>query len=199
MSISSVSGTPSPTTGGLVAFRYGHHPQAFVLPKAATSPTSADSSSGHANQPASTVAATLTQLGLTPLPAGLSAALAAIPASDGSDETAAQDETSLASQSQPRQAQQQVQQYKDVAATFSDVTKALNANSSSASSLAGSSNPVSTVMQDLWSSLGASSATFSAATSSTVPNLPTFLQTMAQSLGESGISGLHGVFVDAVV
>ncbi|WP_333681181.1 hypothetical protein [Dyella sp.] len=76
-----------------------------------------------------------------------------------------------------------------MAASSSNLAQALSAtHASGASSLP-------TVLQGLWTSLGSSSVD---ASSGSMPSLPSFLNTLARNLSESGVTGLRGVFVDTV-
>ncbi|RDS79226.1 hypothetical protein DWU98_18920 [Dyella monticola] len=100
---------------------------------------------------------------------------------------------------QAPKAQQQVQQYRNVASAFSNLAQALEANSYSTASAAGGSSNLTAVFKNLWTSLGASSEAPADASSTALPSLQSFTQTLAQNIGESGISGLRGLFVDAVV
>jgi ABC-type transporter Mla subunit MlaD len=198
MTISSVSGTPSQAVSGLAALRYTHHKGASGGSKTLL-PVATGSSSDNANQLASAVAAAMAQLGLTITPTTLStAALTATPA-NGLDDGAAKNDALPAALPQQQKAQQQVQQYRNVASTFSNLAQALDSNSNTALYASSGSSNLTTVFQNLWSSLGASSGTLADASGSAIPSLPSFLQTLAQNFGESGISGLRGVFVDTVV
>lgn len=197
MSISSISSTQSQPVSGLIAPLYPRHKKglsestvpAFIAPT--------DSSTNNASQLAAAVAAALTQLGLTAAPNAISVAATAVTATSGSSDTDAKGNAPLAQQP-PQKGLQQVQQYRNVASTFSNLAQALASSSSNVSSTSSGSSNLTTVFQNLWTSLGASSATSSDSSSSTIPSLQSFLQTVAQNLSESGISGLRGVFVDTV-
>lgn len=105
----------------------------------------------------------------------------------------------FASLSRQLQGSQQIQQYRNMASPFSNLAEALSSSSSTASSNSSGDSGFTAVFQNLWTSLSSSAATSSDAARSTIPSLPSFLQTLARNFSESGISGLHGVFVDTVV
>lgn len=142
----------------------------------------ADSSTAAAEPLASAIASALTQLGLIP----------SANATSGASNTATTSDTPYASLTTRQNATQPIQQYRSMASSFSNLAQALSANTSSTAS-GGSSLP--TVFQSLWTSLGASSVD---ASSGAMPSLPSFLNTLARNLSESGVSGLRGVFVDTV-
>jgi hypothetical protein len=136
---------------------------------------SADSSSAAAEPLASAIASALTQLGLIP-----------------NGNTITTSDTSYASLPARQNATQPIQQYRSMASSFSNLAQALSASTSSGASGA---NSLPTVLQSLWTSLGSSSG---GASSGAMPSLPSFLNTLARNLSESGVSGLRGVFVDTV-
>lgn len=188
MSISSVSSTQSQSVSGLIAPQYPHHKREFNESTAPAVIASTDSSNQNASLLASAVAAALTQLGLSSSPSTSSAAV-----------TAASNTTPLALLPQQPKASQQVQQYRDIASTYSNLAQALSSSVNGAPSTSSGTGNLTAVFQNLWTSLGASYGTSSDSSNGTIPSLPSFLQTLAHNLSESGISGLRGVFVDAVV
>jgi hypothetical protein len=184
MSTPSISGTQSPSVTGLVAGHYHHYKkepgQAPSLPAVSTNTTTSEPL-------ASAIAAALTQLGLTP---NANAA--------GVDSSTTTSGASSASLPQQQKVSSQIQQYKNMASTSSGLAQALNASTSSTSSTSSGTGSLTSVFQNLWSSLGSSSETATDASGSTMPSLQSFLKTLASNLSESGITGLHGVFVDTV-
>jgi hypothetical protein len=104
-----------------------------------------------------------------------------------------------ASLPQQSEGSQQVQQYRNIASTFSNLAQALSSSSSSASATSNGTSSLTTVFQNLWTSLSSSHGTSTDSSSNAMPSLQTFLQTLARNFSESGISGLRGVFVDTVV
>jgi hypothetical protein len=124
---------------------------------------------------------------------------AAAPAATGSVNTVATSNAPLAPLPQQLKGSQQVQQYRNIASTFSNLAQALSSSSSSTSSTSSGASSLTTVFQNLWTSLSASSGISVDSSSNKVPSLPSFLQTLARNFSESGISGLHGMFVDTVV
>ena len=92
---------------------------------------------------------------------------------------------------QRQSATQPIEQYRSMVSSSSQLAQALSASTSSAN---GGGN-LPTVFQSLWTSLGASSKD---ASSGSMPSLPSFLNTLARNLSESGVTGLRGVFVDTV-
>lgn len=66
-------------------------------------------------------------------------------------------------------------------------------------STASGAGSLTTLFQNLWTSLGSSSATAADASASTIPGFQSFLQTLARNFSEGGISGLRGMFVNTVV
>jgi hypothetical protein len=94
---------------------------------------------------------------------------------------------------------QQVQQYRNIASTFSNLAQALSSSSSSSSPTSNGASSLTTVFQNLWTSLSSSHGTSGDSSGNAMPSLQTFLQTLARNFSESGISGLRGVFVDTVV
>jgi hypothetical protein len=197
MSISSLGSTQSQPISGVIAPSYPHHkraPNELVVP---ASIASSGSSTQGASQMAAAVAAALAQLGLTATPGKASTATTAIAAANGTDANA-KGNTSFASQTQQPKASPQIQQYKSVAASFSNLAQALGASTYSASSTSNGSGQLTTVFQNLWASMGMPSATSADASSRSIPSLPSFLQALAQNVGEAGVSGLRGVFVDTV-
>jgi len=189
VSISSLSGTPSQPLSGVIAPQYPHHKREFGAPPPASIAPAAPSAHS-ANQLATAVASALTQLGLT-TPSTVPVTSKVVTAAGGSDEADANSNTPLVLQ--PQKGLQQVQQYQNVASTFSNLAQALNYTSNGTLLTSSGSGNLTAVFEDLWSSLGASSGS-----SDTIPSLPSFLQTLAQNFSESGISGLRGVFVDTV-
>lgn len=138
----------------------------------------ADSSTAGAEPLASAIASALTQLGLIPT---MSAAGGTVSTGDASN-------TPLL---QRQSATQPIEQYRSMVSSSSQLAQALSASTSSAN---GGGN-LPTVFQSLWTSLGASS---NDASSGSMPSLPSFLNTLARNLSESGVTGLRGVFVDTV-
>lgn len=186
MGISNTSSTRPYVAGDLVALRYAHHTTGRNEPKTADVPASTSTSSDNASHLAAAVAAALSQVGLTAAPAPTTAMVATAPY--GAD-----------TPSRAPKAQQQVQQYRNVASAFSNLAQALEANSASTASASGGSSNLTAVFKNLWTSMGASSSASADASSAALPSLQSFTQTLAQNIGESGISGLRGLFVDAVV
>ncbi|GAB2573875.1 hypothetical protein ISP15_04755 [Dyella jejuensis] len=186
MNISNISSTQSQPVSGLVAAEHARHKKALDGSTSTALMASTDSSATTVNPLASAVAAALSQLGLT-----------FSPHKAGSDNAA----TPLARLPRQLKASQQVQQYRNIAATFSNLAQALNANSSSAVPTSSGATGLTSVFQDLWASLGSSSGsgTPTDSSNSTIPSLQSFLQTLAHNFSESGISDLRGVFVDTIV
>jgi hypothetical protein len=188
MSIPGISSTQSLSASALVAPRHTHYkkdPSGQIAAPEASTGSSADSG----NQLAAAVAAALSQL-------GFGATAGAAPAATG---MAATGSASLAPLQQEPKAAKQVQQYTNVASTFSNLAQVLNASSGTAAQASSGSGGLTSVFQNLWASLGAPSETSSDASSGTLPSLPSFVQTLARNFSESSISGLRGVFVDTVV
>jgi hypothetical protein len=188
MNIPSISSTQSQSVSGLIALQHTHHKKALNESPAVALIAPVGSSTTDANPLASAIAAQLTQLGLTFTPNGA-----------GSNNTAASSSTLFAPLAQQPRAAQQVQQYTNVASTFSNLAQALNSSSSSTPSTSSGASSLSTVFQNLWTSLSSSSGTSVDSSDSAIPALPLFMQTLARNFSESGISGLRGVFVDTVV
>lgn len=181
MSILSISSTTTPSVSGRFAVHYGHYRKEVNQ----SPPTVvADSSAAAAEPLASAIAAALTQVGLISRPNSV-----------GSENTATATDSSFASLPLQQAASQQIQQYRSVASTSSNLAQALRASSGDASNGAGN---LTTVLQSLWTSLGSSSDTASDSPGSTMPSLQSFSGALARSLSESGVTGLRGVFVDAV-
>jgi hypothetical protein len=157
--------------GSVYPSRFGHDRQS--LPAATAIP--ADSSRDAAEPLASAIASALTQLGLIPNVSSVTTG-----------------DASYASLPQQQNATQPIHQYRSMAAASSHLAQALSDSTTSAAN-GGSSLP--TVLQSLWTSLGASSVD---AASGRMPSLPSFLNTLARNLSESGVTGLRGVFIDTV-
>jgi hypothetical protein len=183
------SSTASLPAGALVAARYAQHRGDARAPK----PTAASVSATHDNprELAAAIAAAFAQLGLSATPVASRAAPAVI-----TGERTGAGAAWLASPAPV--AQRQLQQYRDVAARFSQLAQALDAGAARASSTANGPGQLAAVFQGMWSSLAATTEAAGEAAGDSMPSLPSFLQTLAQNLGESGISGLRGVFVDDV-
>jgi hypothetical protein len=188
MTISSISSTQLQPISGLVSSRYTHHKKELNESTAAALVASKGTSDTDANPLASAIAGAMAQLGLT-----------SAPGAAGSNNTTATSGTQFAALPQQLKGSQQVQQYRNIASTFSNLAQSLNASSNSASPTSSGTGSLTTVFQNLWSSLGSSSETSTDSSSSTIPSLPLFLQTLAHNFSESGVSGLRGVFVDTVV
>lgn len=184
MTISSISSTQSQPVSGVV---YTHHKKELNASTGAALVAQPGTSTTDASSLASAIAGAMAQLGLTPARG-----------TTGSDSTNATSGTQFAPLPQQPQASQQLQQYKNVASTYSNLAQSLSSSSSSASPTSSSTGSLTTVFENLWSSLGSSSETSADSTSSTIPSLPLFLQTLARNFNESGVSGLRGVFVDTV-
>lgn len=180
MSIPSISGTQSPAVGGVFASRYNR----YKAPPSSTPAVPTDSPAAAAEPLASAIAAALTQLGLTP---GTHAASA--------DSTR---DTPLALDAPQQRTARQIQQYRNMTSSFSGLAQALSASSSHGSLASSEASGLTTVFQSLWTSLGSSSGAAADASSNGIPTLPSFLDTLARNLSESGVSGLRGVFVDTV-
>ncbi|MBE1159894.1 hypothetical protein [Dyella acidiphila] len=198
MSISSVSSTQLPAVSGLAASRYAHHKKAFGESKPVASPAATGASTDNAGQLASAIATALAQLGLTAAPGSTASTAIATSVTRAPSAVATQSRTALATEPGQQKAQQQVQQYRNVASTFSSLAQALDASSRYTSSTPNGNGSLTTVFQNLWSSLGATSATQTDAASNALPSLQSFMQTLTQNVGESGIAGLRGMFVDTV-
>lgn len=194
MSISSLSGTPSQSSSGFIASQYAHHKRGFNEPVAPASIVPAGSSANNASQLVAAVAMAMTQLGLT-TPGTMPAASKIVTTASDSGDADASNDTPLASP--PQKEWQQVRQYQNGASTFSHLAQALSYTSNGTLLTSTAPGNLTTVFQNLWSSLGASYGT-SVSASDAIPSLPSFLQTLAQNFGESGISGLRGMFVDTV-
>lgn len=173
MNVSSIYGTRWPSANGLAS--PGYTPQSKPPAEAQAAPAAKSNLSAEsAGQMAAAIAAAMSQLGLT--------------ASTGQPGTAtAQGGTAPGSR--------QVRQYKDMAATFSSLARALDANATGTQTGTSPSSGLTSVFQNLWATLGTTPPT---AASTTLPSLPAFLQSLAGHFGESGIAGLRGVFVDTV-
>ncbi|HTV85453.1 MAG TPA: hypothetical protein VME63_08605 [Dyella sp.] len=194
MSISSVSSTQSQPISGLVAPLYLHPKKVPGRSVTPASIASTDVSTQGASQMAAAVAAALSQLGLTGMPGKASAVAATtVAAASGTDADARGNNAPAASQLQQQKASPQLQQYKNVAANFSNLAQALGSVAGGASPAANGSGNLTGVFQNLWTSMGVLPNEVS---SGTAPSLPAFLQALAQQIGESGIAGLRGVFVD---
>lgn len=185
MSIPSLSSTHSLAVSGVAATRHalykkGRHDQAAPQ-------TNPNTSTDSANALAQAIAGAVTQLGFATTPR----------TTTSGDETAISG-AALAPLAQQPKAAQQVQQYRSLAATHSNLAQALSASVSSASSAASGSSDLTQVFENLWSSLGSSQDTSADTSSNTIPSLPTFLQALAQNFSESGVGGLRGVFVNTV-
>lgn len=94
---------------------------------------------------------------------------------------------------------QQIQQYRDIASPFSNLAQALRSSSVGTSPMSSGASGLTSVFQNLWTSLSASSTPPIHSPGSATPSLQTFMQTLARNFSESGISGLRGVFVDTVI
>ncbi len=188
MSVPNIGSTQPRSVSGLAAPLHLHHKRELDESTGAALVASTDSSATSANPLASAIATSLTQLGLTFTPGHANA-----------DNPAAASKKPLAPLPQQLKGSQQVQQYRNIAATFSNLAQAVSSSSSSTSAASSGASGLATVFQDLWSSLSASSGTSVDATSSTVPSLQSFVQTLARNFSESGISDLRGVFVDTIV
>ncbi|MBD8872964.1 hypothetical protein [Rhodanobacter sp. DHB23] len=175
MNVSSIYGTRWQSANGLVASGYAQQQKQPAGSQAAPAARS-NLSAENAGQMAAAIAAAMTQLGLT-----------AAPGQPATGSATTQGDASPGSR--------QVRQYKDMAATFSSLARALDANAGGTPATASSSSGLTSVFQNLWATLGAASET---SASASIPSLPTFLQSLASNFGESGISGLRGVFVDTV-
>jgi hypothetical protein len=146
--------------------------------------TAADSPNPNTDTFASAMAGAMTQLALLPAPGNV----------QGNNGTTRN--VPVAPQQSSPKASQQAQQYKDVASTFSDLTQSLDAYAAGTSP---ASSAMSTVFENLRGSLSAASTpSMTSSEEDALPNLPSFLQAMAQNLSESGISGLRGMFVDTI-
>jgi hypothetical protein len=194
MSISSVSSTQSQPISGFIGPLYPQHKKTPSRLATPASIASADSSTQSASQMAAAVAAALSQLGLSGTPGKASTGASAMMAASGTDPNA-RGNASPAYQPTQQKASPQLQQYKSVAANFSNLAQALGSVASGASASSGASGNLTSVFQNVWTSMGVSPADVS---SGDMPSLPAFLQALAQNVGESGISGLRGVFVDTM-
>jgi hypothetical protein len=194
MSISSVSSTQTQPIGGLSGLSYPHHRHPS---SGSMAPASTGSATQGASQMAAAVAAAMAQLGLTAAPSSAAASTAAVAAGSGADANA-KGNASFAAQAQQPKASPQIQQYKNVAASFSSLAQALRASTYSASPTTDGSGHLTSMFQNLWTSMGMPATTSADASSDNSPSLPSFLQALAQNFGESGVSGLRGVFVDTV-
>ncbi len=180
MSVASVYGTRLPSAGGLAAPWRSPPTDAAGAPASTHAKAISRGPAADAGQWTAAIAMAMAQLGLAGspgrVPTGSPMALGdASPAS--------------------RRAALQVQQYRSIASTSSRLVQALDAGASGAPSAAG----LTAALQGLWTSLGtASYASADGSGSLTAPHLPTFLQSLASHVGESGVSGLRGVFVDAL-
>lgn len=181
MSISSIHGTRLPSLGGLAALRRAQSKDASGTSAPAHATTLSRLSAADAGQWAAAIGAAMAQLGLAVSPGQAPAAATGTAWAQGDASTAS------------RRGAQQVQQYRSIASTSSRLVQALDASASGASAAAG----LTAALQGLWTSLGAPPEGAGPAHPA-VPHLPTFLQSLASHVGESGISGLRGVFVDAV-
>ncbi|HUA79877.1 MAG TPA: hypothetical protein VL997_05855 [Dyella sp.] len=187
MSLPIISSTQSPSVSGLFVSRYGHYKKDPSLPRPSIPAVSSDSSA--AEPLASAVAAALTQLGLIPY-AGTT----------GSDNTATESDALSTLASLRQNASPPIQQYRNMALASSSLAQALSVSANGMSPTANGSGQLTTVFQNLWTSLGSSRGVTANTTSDgTMPSLPSFLDTLARHFSESGISGLRGVFVDTVV
>lgn len=185
MSIPSLSSTHSLSVSGVAATRHALAQKARHDP--AASRTTTDTSADSTNALALAIAGAVTQLGFAP----------AARDATSEDETATS-AAALAPLPQQPKAVQQLQQYKNLAATHSNLAQALSASVGSASSASSGSSDLTKVFENLWSSLGSSQDTSADSSSNTMPSLPTFLQALAQNFSESGVGGLRGVFVNTV-
>jgi hypothetical protein len=182
MSLSSIGSTSWQPASGALAPRLVHrHNPTGSAPAAAVITTSA----ADASALASAVVAALTQLGMVP--------------ASGANNTGSIGNAQTATVSQQLPGSKQVQQYRNIASTVSNLAQAMNASSSNALPTSNGAGSLTTVFQDLWSSLGSSSGTAADASGNSIPSLPSFLQTLARNFSESGVSGLRGAFVDTVV
>lgn len=180
MSISSIHGTRLPSLGGLAALRRAQSKDASGTSASAPATTLSRLPAADAGQWAAAIGAAMAQLGLAVSPGQAPAAATGTAWAQGDASTAS------------RRGAQQVQQYRSIASTSSRLVQALEASASGASAAG-----LTTALQGLWTSLGAPPEGAGPAHPA-VPHLPTFLQSLASHVGESGISGLRGVFVDAV-
>ena len=188
MSISNISSMQSPSVSALTAPPHPHHKKDLDESTAAALLASTGSQATNANPLASAISTSLMQLGLT-----------FTPGTANSDSTALASRAPLVPLPQQPKASQQVQQYRNIAATFSNLAQALNASPSGTSSTSSRPGGLATVFQDLWTSLSASPVTSANTSDSAIPSLQSFVQTLARNFSESGISDLRGVFVDTVV
>jgi hypothetical protein len=189
MSTPIISGTQSPSVSGLFVGHHGlYRKQLSPSPPALIVPT--DTSA--AEPLASAIAAALTQLGLTPATGAT--------ASNNTVATGSAPSAPLPSQ---QKASPQIQQYKNMSATFSSLAQALNASTNGVPSSTDGTSSLTSAFQSLWKSMGASSGTATSAStdasSGSMPSLQSFLESLARQFSESGVSGLRGVFVDTVV
>lgn len=170
----SISNTPAPLVGGLVASRHGH---ARTPPSSA--PAISTGASATAAEPlASAIAAALTQLGL--IPDTHLASTDAAASTNGAPPTFASPHA------------QQIQRYRNLTPAFSGLAQVLSDRSGQTPA---ATSGLASSFQSLWASLGAASAD---ASGNAIPSLPTFLNALARNLSESGVTGLRGVFVDTV-
>lgn len=180
MSISSIPGTRLPSLGGLAALRRAQSKDASGTSAPVPATAISHLPAADAGQWTAAIGAAMAQL-------GLAASSGQAPAA--ATRTAwAQGDASAAS----RRGAQQVQQYRSIASTSSRLVQALDASASGVSAAG-----LTAALQGLWTSLGATPEGAGSANPA-VPHLPTFLQSLASHVGESGVSGLRGVFVDAV-
>ncbi|WP_017463363.1 hypothetical protein [Dyella ginsengisoli] len=181
MSISSIHGTRLPSLGGLAALRRAQSKDASGTSAPVPATAISHLPAADAGQWTAAIGAAMAQL-------GLAASSGQAPAA--ATRTAwAQGDASAAS----RRGAQQVQQYRSIASTSSRLVQALDASASGVSTTSG----LTAALQGLWTSLGATPEGDGSANPA-VPHLPTFLRSLASHVGESGVSGLRGVFVDAV-
>ncbi|MCP1373268.1 hypothetical protein [Dyella lutea] len=179
MGISSIYGTQRPSPGGLAALRRAQPGNASGTSTSAPATAISRLPAADAGQWTAAIGAAMAQLGLAVSPGQAPAAATGTAWAQGDASTAS------------RRGAQQVQQYRSIASTSSRLVQALQASAS------GASAGLTTALQGLWTSLGARPEGAGPAHPA-VPHLPTFLQSLASHVGESGISGLRGVFVDAV-
>ena len=194
MSISGIHGPRLQPAGDPVASRYARqNGGSKAAPAAARSTTPAE----NASELAAAIAAAMAQLGWTAAPGQAVAGAAIGTATVGSTGTAkAPGNASSAILPGSRQ----VQQYRNTAATFSGLARALDSNAGGPSPASGqANNGLTAVFQSLWTALGAASDAPAAASGKpAMPNLQAFVQSVASHFGESGIPNLRGVFIDTV-
>lgn len=194
MNISSIYGTRPQPTSDLVASRRARLKDPPKAAPAAAARTTLPTE--NAGLLAAAISSAMAQLGLT-APSGQAAAGTAVGNAPigPAGATPAPGHASKAITPGSRQ----VRQYQDVASTFSRLAQALDAGAGNTSSASGHASGLTTVFQSLWTSVDAASETSGALSGSPgIPNLQTFVQSLASHFGESGIPNLRGVFVDTV-